>query len=116
MGESDRPHGWVGRSHGGPGENQICGVHAVYEALAARRQPIERIHIAREAYSGKVKEILDLARERGVPVRKEERTVLDRMARGEVHQGIIAISGEVGYADFEVLFKKDKPLIVALDG
>lgn len=95
---------------------QIYGVHAVFEALASRRQPIERIHIAREAQSGKVKEILNLARERGVPVRKEERVVLDRMARGEVHQGIIAVSGEVGYADFEVLFKGDKPLIVVLDG
>jgi 23S rRNA (guanosine2251-2'-O)-methyltransferase len=95
---------------------QIYGVHAVFEALVSERQPIERIHIAREAQSGKVKEILNLARERGVPVRKEDRVVLDRMARGEVHQGIIAVSGEVGYADFEVLFKGDKPLIVVLDG
>ena len=94
----------------------ICGVHAVYEALVSRRQPLERIHIARDGHSGKIKEILDLARERGVPVRKEERSVLDRMARGEVHQGIIAISGEVGYGDFEILFKGDKPLIVVLDG
>src|SRR3989442_8340814 len=83
-------------------DNRICGVHAVYEALASRRQPIERIHIARETHSGKVKELLDLARERGVPVRKEERSILDRMAQGEVHQGVVAISGEVSYADFEV--------------
>lgn len=95
---------------------QIYGVHAVYEALSSKRQPIERIHIAREAQSGKVKEILNLAREHGVPVRKEDRVVLDRMAKGEVHQGIIAISGEVVYADFEVLFRVDKPLIVILDG
>ena len=96
--------------------DQIYGVHAVFEALASERQPIERIHIAREAQSGKVKEILNIARERGVPVRKEDRTVLDRMARGEVHQGIIAVAGEVGYASFEVLFKGGKPLIVVLDG
>jgi 23S rRNA (guanosine2251-2'-O)-methyltransferase len=94
----------------------IYGVHAVYEALASERLPIERIHIAREAQSGKIKEILDLARARGVPVRKEERAVLDRLARGEVHQGIIAVSAEMSYADFDVLFKNDKPLIVVLDG
>lgn len=94
----------------------ICGVHAVYEALTSERQPIERIHIAREGHSGKVKEIIELARQLGVPVRKEERIVLDRLARGEIHQGILAISGVVGYADFEVLFKSDKPLIVVLDG
>src|SRR6266850_6066212 len=97
-------------------DNRICGVHAVYEALASRRQPIERIHIAREVHSAKVKELLDLARQCGVPVRKEERTVLDRMAHGEVHQGVIAISSEVSYADFEVLFTAEKPLVVVLDG
>jgi 23S rRNA (guanosine2251-2'-O)-methyltransferase len=97
-------------------DSRICGVHAVYEALASRRQPIERIHIAREAHSPKLKEILDLARERNVPVRKEERGVLDRMAEGEVHQGIIAVSAALSYADFEVLFKTEKALIVVLDG
>ncbi len=97
-------------------ENRICGVHAVYEALASDRLPIERIHIAREAHSPKLKEILDLARDRGVPVRKEERAVLDRLAQGELHQGIIAISGAVSYSDFDTLFKADKPLVVVLDG
>ncbi|HEY2381268.1 MAG TPA: 23S rRNA (guanosine(2251)-2'-O)-methyltransferase RlmB [Terriglobia bacterium] len=97
-------------------DNKICGVHAVYEALAARRHPIERIHIAREAHSSKLKEILDLAREASVPVRKEERAVLDRMAEGTVHQGIIAISAALQYSDFEVLFKAEKPVVVVLDG
>src|SRR2546425_1045838 len=78
--------------------------------------PIERIHIAREVYSGKLKEILDLARERGVPIRREERLILDRMAEDASHQGIIAVCGALSYADFDVLFKADKPLVVALDG
>ena len=96
-------------------ENRICGVHAVYEALASDRLPIERIHIAREAHSPKLKEILGLARDRRVPVRKEERAVLDRLAQGGLHQGIIAISGAVSYSDFDTLFKADKPLVVVLD-
>src|SRR5262245_58416440 len=97
-------------------DNRICGVHAVYEALASQRLPIERIHISREAHSTRLKEILDLARERGVPVRKEERIVLDRLAEGAVHQGIIAISAALSYAEFDVLFKADKPIVVILDG
>jgi len=96
--------------------DRICGVHAVYEALASDRLPIERIHIARESRSAKLKEILDLARDRGVPVRWEERLIIDRMADGAVHQGIIAISAAMSYADFEVLFQPDKPLVVLLDG
>jgi len=97
-------------------DTRIFGVHAVFEALASHRQPVERIHIARETHSAKLKQILDLARELGVPVRKEERTALDRMAEGAVHQGIIAISSAFSYADFEILFKSDKPLVVVLDG
>jgi 23S rRNA (guanosine2251-2'-O)-methyltransferase len=96
-------------------ENRICGVHAVYEAMASQN-PIERIHIAREAHSPKLNDILNLARERGIHVRKEERAVLDRMAGGTVHQGIIAVSAALSYADFEVLFKREKPLVVVLDG
>ena len=97
-------------------DNRICGVHAVYEALASRRMPIERIHIAREAHSAKLKEILELARERGVAIRKEERLVLDRLAEGAVHQGIIAISAALSYAEFDDLFKSNRPLVVVLDG
>jgi 23S rRNA (guanosine2251-2'-O)-methyltransferase len=96
--------------------DRICGVHAVYEALASDRLPIERIHVARESRSAKLKEILDLARDRGVPIRWEERPVIDRMAEGAVHQGIIAISAALSYADFDVLFKPETPLVVVLDG
>jgi 23S rRNA (guanosine2251-2'-O)-methyltransferase len=97
-------------------KSRICGVHAVYEAVASLRQPIERIYIARGTQSAKVKQILELARTHGIPVRKEERNVLDRLAAGEVHQGILAVYGEVAYADFESLFAAERPLIVVLDG
>jgi 23S rRNA (guanosine2251-2'-O)-methyltransferase len=96
--------------------NKICGVHAVYEALASRQQPVERIHIARDAHTAKLKDILNLAHERGVPIRREERPILDRMAEGSLHQGIIAITAGLEYADFEVLFKTGRPLVVVLDG
>jgi len=97
-------------------DSRIFGVRAVYEALASQRQPIERIHLAREPNSTALREILELARLRGVPIRREERAVLDRMAGGAVHQGIIAISAALSYSDFEVLFRSEKPLVVVLDG
>ena len=40
----------------------ICGVHAVYEVLAAGSTPVERIHILRDAKLPRLKQILDLAR------------------------------------------------------
>jgi 23S rRNA (guanosine2251-2'-O)-methyltransferase len=97
-------------------DNRICGVHAVYEALASGRQPLERIHVARETHSPKLKEILELARARGIPVRKEDRSVIDRIASGAVHQGIVAIGAEFTYAAFETLFSEKQPLVVVLDG
>ena len=97
-------------------ENRICGVHAVFEAISSRRIPIERIYIAREAHSGKVKDIVELARKRDIPVRKEERAVLDRLASGTVHQGIVAITAAIPYSDFESLLKTANPLVIVLDG
>jgi 23S rRNA (guanosine2251-2'-O)-methyltransferase len=97
-------------------DERIYGVHAVYEALSARRPHIERIHIAREVRGGKVSEIVSLARDRGIPVRTERRSVLDRMAHGEPHQGVIALAGQVEYAPFSALFVTANPLIVVLDG
>jgi 23S rRNA (guanosine2251-2'-O)-methyltransferase len=94
----------------------ICGVHAVYEALAAGRQPVERIHVLRDAKLPRLKEILDLARERGVPVRREDRIVLDKLAGGIVHQGIIAIASEASYAPIERIFEAELPCVVVLDG
>jgi 23S rRNA (guanosine2251-2'-O)-methyltransferase len=84
--------------------------------MASRRVTIERIHVAREAHSGRLKEILQLARERDIPIRKEEPSVLDRLANGTLHQGIIAITAALSYADFDSLFKRDRPLVVVLDG
>jgi 23S rRNA (guanosine2251-2'-O)-methyltransferase len=97
-------------------DRRICGVHAVFEALASRRVPIERIHVARETHSTKLKDILDLARQQGISVRKEDKIILDRLAEGEVHQGIIAIAGALAYSDFEILFRSPTPLVVVLDG
>ena len=94
----------------------ICGVHAVYEALASGRQPVERIHVLRDARLPRLKQILDLARERGVPVRKEDRSVLDKISGGVVHQGIVAIAGTASYAPLKSIFDAKLPCAVVLDG
>ena len=93
----------------------ICGIHAVYEALVAGKT-IERIHVAREIRSPKIKEILELARQRSVPVRKDPRATLDRMAEGTVHQGVVAVAGEASYAALDRVFDAPLPCVVILDG
>jgi 23S rRNA (guanosine2251-2'-O)-methyltransferase len=96
--------------------NQLCGVHAIYEALAAGNPPVERIYVGRETRSPKLQQVMDLAKQRSVPVRREERDVLERMAQGVSHQGIIAVCGEFAYSPESALFKTEQPCIVVLDG
>jgi 23S rRNA (guanosine2251-2'-O)-methyltransferase len=97
-------------------DNRICGVHAVFEALSAGKPQIERIHISREAQSGKVQKILDAAKQKEIPIRREDRAVLDRMAPATNHQGIVAITSQGSYASFEDVFRTQPATVVVLDG
>ena len=65
----------------------IYGINPVIEALRAGRVRAIRIG-ARDA--ARVRAIVDEAGRQGVPVRKVEPSMLDREARGGVHQGVVA--------------------------
>jgi 23S rRNA (guanosine2251-2'-O)-methyltransferase len=96
--------------------NQLFGVHSIFEALTAGNPPIERIYVGRETKSPKLKEVIELAGQRSVPVRREDRSVLERMAPGVSHQGIIALCGEFRYSPEEILFRTEHPFVIVLDG
>src|SRR5260370_16477178 len=76
------------------------GVHAVKEALEARR-PIDRIAIAKGRQDTRVEEIVQLARKQGVPVRFEDRAQLDRLANSKDHQGVVALAAAGAAATLE---------------
>jgi len=99
-----------------PDEGVIVGIHPVYEALVSGDRPIDRIHVRRGPLPEKVRRILNLARERGIPVRMEERPALDRRAAGQVHQGVVAVAGAMVTVPLETLIAVPNPLIVVLDG
>ena len=71
--------------------DRLTGIHAVKEALEARR-PIDRIAIAKGRQDTRVEEIVQLARKQGVPVRFEDRGQLDRLANSKDHQGVVALA------------------------
>lgn len=106
----------------------IAGIHAVREALRSGR-PLERVHIqvssrprahgeSHDRTAGRLREILELCRRASVPVRRETREQLDRLAPGTVHQGVLAITAAHAYVELEaVLQRLNHPgLLVALDG
>ena len=76
---------------------------------------MERILIARGAGGERTQEIVDLARGRNVPLRFEPREALDRVARGAVHQGVVALGAAEKYASLEDVLETAE-LLVVLDG
>jgi 23S rRNA (guanosine2251-2'-O)-methyltransferase len=92
----------------------LCGVHPVREALRAGRT-LDRLLIARGAGGPRRQEIIDLARERSVPVRFEPREALDRAANGATHQGVVAFGLAQRYADLDQVLVNAE-LLVVLDG
>lgn len=99
-------------------EEIIAGRNPVCEALRAGR-PINKIYLARNLKPATAAELCGLARESRVPVQKVEKHLLDRMAEGALHQGIIASVAPYAYADLDDILaglKEQEPLLVLLDG
>jgi 23S rRNA (guanosine2251-2'-O)-methyltransferase len=103
--------------------DRLTGIHAVREALEAGRA-FDRIVIAKGRQDTRVEEIVQLARERNISLRFEDRSQLDRLADSKDHQGIVALvaARAAGTLD-EILAaanagtgRGEKGLIVLLDG
>src|SRR5215471_18865183 len=92
----------------------LTGIHPVREALRAGRQ-LDRVLIAKGAGGPRLQELIDLCRERGVPVRFEPREQLDRAAAKANHQGVVAFGATQRYAEIEETAAKGG-LHVILDG
>ena len=94
----------------------IYGINPVLEALRAGR--VTSLRVGRRG-GGRVQELLTLAGERGIAVQRVEPDVLDRLARGGVHQGVVADAADasVDYSvDELVRGSRGRALIVVLDG
>ena len=114
-------------AHGTAGDREahLYGVLPVVEALRAGARPVERITLVEGAHESRLRELLELARRAGVPVRRAPRAELQRMAGGANHQGVIATVAAAHYRDRDELLdalaarasgESEAPLAVVLDG
>ena len=78
----------------------LAGIHPVREALRAGR-PIDYVLIARGSAGPRLQELIDLCRERAVPVRFEPREYLDRASGSAPHQGVVAFGAAEQYASLD---------------
>ena len=91
----------------------LSGIHPVGEALRGKR-PLDRVLVAKGAGGPRLQEIIDLARQAGVPVRFEPRNALDRLAGSPAHQGVVALGAAQRYADLDQAATGQ--MVVVLDG
>ncbi len=102
-------------------ENIIFGVNPVLEQLSAAPDEIDEILIAESSAGGALRRIARLAREQGLRVVSSQTKILDRLAGGYRHQGVVARVEAYRYQPFDELLKQasaeSAPLsILLLDG
>jgi 23S rRNA (guanosine2251-2'-O)-methyltransferase len=101
--------------------DRFTGIHAVREALEAGAS-FDRIVIAKGRQDSRIEDIVQLARQRGIAVRFEDRSHLDRLANSPNHQGVVAVAAARAAATLEDILenanhsKGQQGLIVLLDG
>ena len=100
-------------------EDVLAGRNAVMEALKGSSR-INRLMIANGSNEGSVREMVAIAKDKGIPVQFVERTKIESIARGIRHQGVLAQVAPVEYVELEDILQvaKDKnepPFILLLD-
>lgn len=105
----------------GLGGTQIEGRQAVRELLLAGRRRVHEIVMSDDLDDNPVmSDILDLAADQRIPVRKIARRELEREARSEAPQGVIAFAAELVEADLADFVGRSsgnrRPFLVAVDG
>jgi len=99
--------------------NLIIGRNPVMEALKSGRE-IEKLLIAKDA-EGSIKKIIGMSKEKNLQYQFVDKTALDRISDGGVHQGVIAYISTFEYCDPEDILEKarqkgEDPFIIILDG
>lgn len=104
---------------------RVYGVGPVRELLRARAKTIAALYVdpgRADKHDDPVASLVKDARAAGVAIEPRPRTALDAMAEPDArHQGVIAIAGELVYADLDDIVKAaadrgEKALVIALDG
>jgi 23S rRNA (guanosine2251-2'-O)-methyltransferase len=93
----------------------IYGINPVLEALKAGR--VTRVRVG-PRHDGRLQQVLTLAESRRVPIDRVDPTVLDRVSRNGVHQGIVAEATPARDLSLDELIRDivGPPLLVVLDG
>ena len=90
----------------------IYGINPVIEALKAKR--VTRLRVSGRS-DRRIEELVQLAGRLGIPFDRVDARTLDRVAKGAVHQGVVADVEDLGDHSVQELVD-GLPLVVVLDG
>jgi len=79
----------------------IYGIHPVEEALKSSHLQLKKILIGTQGPRPSLQSILDLGQQKQIPIHFAPKETLEEMAKGKVHQGVVAILKEIPYASVE---------------
>jgi len=106
-----------GREKEGLGGEQVEGRHAVLELLKARRRPVQKVYVADAQDPSEILDAIELeAQRQRVPLQVISMARLDREARTEGHQGVIALAGRLPTVGLESLVSAPHPFLLVCDG
>ncbi|HSZ83114.1 MAG TPA: 23S rRNA (guanosine(2251)-2'-O)-methyltransferase RlmB [Polyangia bacterium] len=99
----------------------VFGVRPVEELVLARGKAVQVVYVADGYRSPEIDKAVQSAKERGVTVEFRPRQMVAELAGNVVHQGMVAITGEFGYATLDEILAaathaNEAPLVVLLDG
>lgn len=89
----------------------IYGLRPVVEALMSKRREVREV-----LYSAEDEEVSSEAAKRRIPVKRVSRDRIRELARGGVHQGVVARVEPYPYSGLEEILGVPDPLVVVLDG
>ena len=92
------------------------GALSVKAALQNGRRSVHRLLIDEKKKDRDTAYILRLAKEKNVPVERMKRDVLDTMASGRTHGGVLAEASERSYEKLSVCTQTQNPFVVFLEG
>ncbi len=105
------------REKEGLGGEQVEGRQAVLELLKARRRSIQKIYVADQQDSSEIlDEIEREAQRQRVPIQIIAMARLDREARTEGHQGVVAFCSRLDSVSLDVLLEHKHPFLLVCDG
>lgn len=113
-GRRRRPEG----TDGAGSMSVALGFHAARTALEQSPRRVERLLLARGRRDERIRRLVGLAREVGVPFQQVPKEALDRMAGGSVHQGVVARLASADLLTEAELLGRLGPasLVVVIDG